>query len=74
VEVPVIREKVVTRRVYVKALSKDAQEKALNRPWSPDFAPPDPKVLEDPKIAARLVGFDPVEKIQLKVISWKGGR
>jgi hypothetical protein len=73
VEVPIVHEKIVTRTVYRRPPEEDNQKKPSDQQVSPESLLRNSEAIEDPQIAARLAGFDPVEKIQLKVISW-GGR
>ena len=73
VEVPIVHEKIVTRTVYRRPPEEEHQKKPSDQQVSPESSLRNSEAMQDPQIAARLAGFDPVEKIQLKVISW-GGR
>jgi hypothetical protein len=72
VEVPVVREKIVTRTVYrqspeMKNTDKNNQtERARSAADSLNGAP------QSSQIALRLADFEPVERIQLRVLSRKG--
>jgi hypothetical protein len=72
VEVPVIREKVVTRTVYRQSPATKNIDKHLQNDTTLSTANPVSSAPQSSQIAVRLADFEPVDKIQLRVLSRKG--
>jgi hypothetical protein len=68
VEVPVFRERIVTRVVYRRSPETENASKRLRNDTVPSTADPLSKGPRRSQIAVQLADFEPVEKIQLKIL------
>jgi len=68
VEVPIIREKIVTRIVYRQSQETKNASKGLRNDTVRSTAHPVSKGSRSSQLAIQLADFEPVEKIQLKIV------